>query len=632
MDSASNRRTLVAIALGVFAFIAALLFYNSQLNYLLLGLSVTLVMAGVAIAGMRVEITPWSTVWLWIAILGLCSAFAVSPSPDSSFAALWVLGLIPLAVLFAMAIGSASSHLWVILGSIVLVLATISAVRLGLHGTRPQAPLTDSNSYGALLYVVLLILTGRMLDLKWAKDSSRSWYVGLVAVTVLTFVIAGTMSRGSILIVLTSALFWLLYTLRHRLNLRPLGAIIGAGVVGVLVNELVSVQYSIDGGTETVAGGVSVRVTLVEAALAMYRDHGIAGIGLYVFPLLYRQVRTQLDDDSAGLFVHNDYVQLLVEGGPLLLAPLVAVALWVGIVLWRSLFREKRVGTSEAPGAALALAALLSHAMINFVFYTPVLGLLFGFLIGSVLKLPVLSGHNTLRTLPGATLIPAGLLAIAGLGYLWLDIATGVKLQRQPGIPILLQPAIDQRGQLAYALLAQKLNSERGLPFFAQAFILDQDRSLLDGDSDMKVLESYRRAVEVDPWNTFAWWQFRDFIRRTQSIQERLNPGEQPAAITQEVLRLDPLFMPAIEGRLVELASTDAHQTQQRRLEFLRSHVGPRLTWLARQDQRAALYYADVLLQFPLSSADRAYWAEVRERILAVQPLVPERWFVKTPS
>ncbi len=632
MDRASKRRTTVAIAFGVLGFIAALLFYGNQINYLLLGLSVTLVMAGIAVAGLRVEVTPWATLWLWIATLGICSAFAVSPSPDSSFAAVWVLGLIPLAALFAMAIGSARTQLWVILGSIVLLLAAISAVRLSLYGTRPEAPLTDTNSYGALLYVVLLILTGRILDLKWAKVTSRSWYPGLVAVTVLTFVIAGTMSRGCVVIVLASGLFWLLYALQHRLDLRPLTGVIGAGVLGVLFNDLVSAQYSIEGGTEAIAAGVSVRVTLLEAALAMYRDHGISGIGLYVFPLLYRQVRTQLDDDSAGLFVHNDYVQLLVEGGPLLLAPLVAVALWVGVVLWRSLFREVRVVTSEAPGAALALAALLSHAMINFVLYTPILGLLFGFLIGSILKLPVLAGHNTLRTLPGVTLIPVGLLAIVGCGYLWLDISTGVKLQGQPGIPIFLQPAIEQRQQLAYARLAQKLNAERGLPFLAQAFILDKDRSLLDDDAEMTILKSYRRAIEVDPWNTFAWWQFRDFILRTKSIQERLNSDEQPAVITQNVLRLDPLFVPAIEGRLAELASTDAHETRQRRLEFLRSHVGPRLTWLARQDHPAALHYVDVLLQYPESTTNQAYWTEIRERIIAVQPLVPERWFVKTPS
>jgi O-antigen ligase len=632
MDSASNHRTSVAVALGVFAFLAALLFYGNQINFLLLGVSVSLVMAGIAVAGLRVEITRGATFWLWITTLGICFAFAVSPSPDSSFAVVWVIGLIPLAAFFAMAIGPARRALWFVIGAIVLVLALISAVRLGLHGIRPQAPLTDANSYGALLYVVLLMLTGRMLDSKWGGEPSRSWYPGLFAVTLVVFVIGGTQSRASVVIVLAAALFWLVYALRHRLDLRPLAAVIGAGVLGAALNELVSARYSIDGGSEAIAGGISVRMTLIESALEMYRDHGVSGIGLFVFPLLYRQSRTAADDDSAGLFVHNDYVQLFVEGGPLLVLPVIAVAVWAGLVLWRSLFGVPRGVTSDRPGAALALAALLSHALINFVVYTPVLGLLFGFLVGSVLKLPVLTGHNPLRTLPGITLIPLFLIAVTGGAYLWLDITTSVKLQGQPGIPYVLQPEIGQRQQFDYARVAQQLNPARGLPYLAEAFILDRDRSLLNHDAEMTILSAYRRALEVDPWNTLAWWQFRDFILRTESVKERLHASEKPASITQNVLRLDPLFVPAIEGYVAELASDDSESTRQRRLEFLRAHVGPRLMWLARQNQPAALHYVDVLLQYPESMEDQVHWNQIRKQIIELQPLVPERWFVETPD
>lgn len=632
MDSASNHRNTVAVAFGVFAFLAALLFYGNQVNFILLGVSVTLVLAGITVAGLRVQIPRWATIWLWLITLGVCSSFAVSPSPDSSFAVVWVIALIPLAAFLAMVIGPARRQLWFLIGTVVLALAVISAVRLGLHGIRPQAPLTDANSYGALLYVVLLILTGRLLELKWGGMLSRSWYPGLLAVTLMVFVITGTQSRASVVIVVTAALFWLIYALRHRLDLRPLAAVIVAGVLGAALNELVNARYSIGGGTEAIAGGVSVRMTLIEAALEMYRDHGLAGIGLYVFPLLYRQVRTAADDDSAGLFVHNDYVQLFVEGGPLLVLPFIAATAWVGMVLWRSLSGVARGDTSDGPGAALALGALLSHALINFVVYTPVLGLMFGFLVGSVLKLPVSAGHKTLRTPQGVMLIPLFLIAVTGCGYLWLDITTSVKLQGQPGIPYVLQPETGQRQQFDYARVAQQLNPARGLPYLAEAFILDTDRSLLDDDAEMTILKAYRRALEVDPWNTLAWWQFRDFIIRTESVQDRLQAAEQPASITQNVLRLDPLFVPALEGHVVELASDDIELTRQRRLEFLRAHVGPRLLWLARQNQAAALHYVDVLLQYPESMADQVHWNQIRKQIIELQPLVPERWFVETPD
>lgn len=629
MDSTLNRGTAVALVLSASAFVAALLFYGNQINYVLLGLSLTLAVAGIFVSGFRVELSGWMTFWLWMSALGIWAAFAVSPSPDSSFAVACVIALVPLAAALGMALGSARTLLWSIIGAIVIALAIVSAARLGLEGTRPQAPLTDANSYGALLYVILLILTGRILDQQWRGERSWSWYPGLLVTVVLTFVIAGTESRACIFIVLAAAMFWLLYALRHRLDLRPLAAVLGAGALGVFAYGILTNQSQLEGSAETIAGGVSVRLTLVESALTMYREHGVAGIGLYIFPLLYRQVRTPADDDTAGLFVHNDYVQLLVEGGPLLVAPVIAVAIWVLAVLLRSLSGGARGDSGEPLAAALALGALLAHAMVNFVFYTPVLGFLFGLLVASVLKLPAPATHGALRALPGVTLIPVVLLAVSGCGYLWLDIVTSVKLQGQPGFPFVLQPAVEQRQQLAYARLAQKLNSDRGLPFLAEAFILDKDRTLLGADAEQTVLQAYRRAIEVDPWNTFAWWQFRDFIFRTESVRDQLHASEQPESITREVLRLDPLFVPAIEGRLAELVTADASETRQHRLEFLRSHVGPRLTWLARQDPRAALHYADVLLQYSTSVDDRAHWNEIREQVLAVQPLVPERWLVK---
>lgn len=630
MDSASNYRAAVAVAFGAVAFLATLLFYGNQINFILLGASATLVLAGIAVAGLRAEFPWWTTFWLWMTTLGICSSYAVSPSPDSSFAVVWVLGLIPLAACFAMAVGSARRQLWYLIGTVVLVLAAISAVRLGVYGVRPQAPLTDTNSYGALLYVVLLMLTGRILDSKWGGEPSRSWYPGLFGVTLLVFVIAGTQSRASVVIILASAMFWLFYAFRHRLALRPIAVVLGAGILGAALNEFVHAQYSLGSGTEAVAEGVSVRLTLIESAFEMYRDHGVSGIGLFVFPLLYRQQRTAADDDSAGLFVHNDYVQLFVEGGPLLVLPLIAVVVWIGFVLWRSLFGVVRGVTSERPAAALALAALMAHALINFVVYTPVLGLLFGFLVGSVLNLPVPARQKWVRAPQGVALIPLFLIAVAGCGYLWLDITTSVKLQGQPGIPYVLQPENGQSQQLDYARVAQRLNPARGLPYLAEAYILDRDRSLLDHDAEMTILAAYRRALAADPWNTLAWWQFRDFILRTESVGDRLQTSEHPAWITQNVLRLDPLFVPAIEAHVVELASDDTEATRQRRLKFLRAHIGPRLVWLARQNQPAALHYVDVLLQYPESKVDQVHWNQIRNQIIELQPLVPERWFVET--
>ena len=629
MESTLRPRPAVAATLAALAFAAALFFYGSQVNYLLLALSVTLAFTAIVVAGLRVDIPAWAMIWLCLLVLAIVVAHLVSPSPDSSFVVAWVLGLIPLGTVLGMALGDSRKVLWSATGGGAVLLAAISAVRLCLDGTRPAAPLTDANSYGALLYVVLFILAGRLLDRPWQGLSSRLWYPGLAAVMLLAFVIAGTQSRACSFILLAGAVFSTLYAFRHRLALQPLVAVLGAGLTGVLVHDLVIATTPVVAGAESIAGGLAVRMVLIQSALQMYLSEPLSGIGLYVFPLLYRQIRTAADDDTAGLFVHNDYVQLLVEGGPLLLLPVLALGCWLGVVLWRAFSSESRFLIGDRLGCVFALGALLAHAQINFVLYTPVFALLCGFLIAAILKLPVRAG-STLRGLPGAVLLPVFVFGAFALGLLWVDVTTGVKLQGQPGIPLLLEPAVGQEQQLDYARRAQQLNADRGLPFLAEAFILDQDRADLGADAERLVLQAYRRAVAVDPWNTYAWWQFRDFIRRTPAIRDALRASEAPEAITREVLRLDPLFVPAIEGMLAALADDNVEGTRQRRLAFLRAHVGPRLTWLARLDPPAALHYVDVLLKYPESDTDHAHWAAVRERILAVEPLRPERWFVSS--
>ena len=128
MDSTLNRGIAVALVLSASAFVAALLFYGNQINYLLLGLSLTLVMAGVFVSGFRVELTGWVTFWLWMSALGIWAAFVVSPSPDSSFAVACVIALVPLAAVFGMALGSARTQLWSILGAIVIAIGIVYAL------------------------------------------------------------------------------------------------------------------------------------------------------------------------------------------------------------------------------------------------------------------------------------------------------------------------------------------------------------------------------------------------------------------------------------------------------------------------------------------------------------------------
>ena len=102
---------------------------------------------------------------------------------------------------------------------------------------------------------------------------------------------------------------------------------------------------------EKLAEGAAYRGLLYSAALEIYQANPLTGAGVFVFPLLYRGLRSPLDQATAGEFVHNDYLQFLAEGGPLLL---VALVIFAGATLWRfgaAGLQMMPVGRRELPGA-----------------------------------------------------------------------------------------------------------------------------------------------------------------------------------------------------------------------------------------------------------------------------------------
>jgi O-antigen ligase len=622
--------TLCAVLCGLAAFLTALLFYGAQVNLLMLACTATLLAAALAMRGLSQRLALRELLWILVAVFAIAAAQLRSLSPDSSFAAAWVLGLVPLAYLYGRSLGTHLDLLFYAIAAVVTALAVNSAWGLVLYDERPGVPLSDYNNYAALLYVVLLPIAHRTLARGWAQRFDAPWFAGLGGVGLLCMVIAGTGSRAALLILAGAALVWLLVTIVQRRSPIPLLLVAGSGCLGIIVCEwLIYADVATAPGAETVAGGMAVRWTLIEAAIDMFAERPLTGIGIFVFPLLYRQVRGPADDDSAGLFVHNDYVQLLVEGGPFLLVTLFPLGVMVLAKIRASLSVSKEEAGAGSLGFALALGARLAHALVNFVFYTAVLSVMAG-LLAARLRLddtadaPALDGATMRRVV----FAPVLLLGFCALALLWLDVVSASILQGQPGTALTRAIGADPDRQARYATFAQQVNPRRGVPFLATAAIADRRLTPANGpDATAAVLERYRRALEVDPWNTNAWWMFRDFLLRHPGLRSLLDASESPPAITRKVLTLDPLFVPAIEARLQELAPGEASTRRQRQLTFLATHLGSRLTWMARQDGEAALHYLETLEKYAASDAEKARWRVVRQDVESVQPLTPERWF-----
>jgi hypothetical protein len=139
---------------------------------------------------------------------------------------------------------------------------------------------------------------------------------------------------------------------------------------------------------------VTFRLMMWESALQIFQDNPVVGSGIGSFKLLYPGVRSLLETGTSGNFVHNDYLQLLAEGGPLMVVLLAIFALWT-VVSIKNLAISGECNSAknlkscpevcEGIGCCLAILAVMIHAFVNFIFYVAPISIMLGIYIGRIL-------------------------------------------------------------------------------------------------------------------------------------------------------------------------------------------------------------------------------------------------------
>lgn len=247
---------------------------------------------------------------------------------------------------------------------------------------KPQGPFNDPNTYAAVLNLLMLPILARYLAADLAARASW-WRTGqlasLASVALVVFLVASRGASLAMMLVLPP----LLWLAREQPGFkRKLALLACVALIAYLA------AYFVSGGANvgqrlvnTVSGGDPSRLMLMKSAWLMIQDHPWLGTGLGTFRLLYPQYRFPEESATAGGWVHNDYLQLWLEAGlPMLLLMLWLVA-WVGWQMWRAL-RERGAAADDAAlermGYLAAIAAILLHALVNFLFFFSLVSLLVG--------------------------------------------------------------------------------------------------------------------------------------------------------------------------------------------------------------------------------------------------------------
>ncbi|WP_419833590.1 O-antigen ligase family protein [Endozoicomonas atrinae] len=244
---------------------------------------------------------------------------------------------------------------------------------------RIDAQMLDANVFAITQYIAFFLL----LSMPEGKTRGAILLRGLLFFLVL-FAFFASYSRSGMAAWLGALGGVMVMSLLKPLFSRSL--LVAVTVGALTVYSLVMILPLLFGDGAIIRGfgmsHLSSRIYIWEATWTLIQKMPLTGYGLGAFMNLYSGER--LEFGSAGFFAHNDYLQLLLEGGPLFLGLLLAYVAFYGWLGFRIVFtrREQIEEEHRELLAYVAIAmALSAHALLNYVFYVLSVQLLVGMVL-----------------------------------------------------------------------------------------------------------------------------------------------------------------------------------------------------------------------------------------------------------
>jgi len=255
--------------------------------------------------------------------------------------------------------------------------------------TRPFSVFQDVNALGAfcnlfaLPAIVALHRQSAHNGLRRALGSATAFKL-VVALACL----AATASRGAHLSFVLSLMILTALLLRRNRQHWRIPAASGAAFIALtlivipLQNHASSLARLSDLSHDQSAAD---RIEMLKSTWHMVQDGPWYGSGPGTYKIRYLTYRSPAEHSTTGDLAHNDYLQFLAEGGPLLLGALLMLAftcVLAVIRLWKVARVDDEDHFHERAGLAVALLGLFGHATLNFIFYILPLAMLAGLYLG----------------------------------------------------------------------------------------------------------------------------------------------------------------------------------------------------------------------------------------------------------
>lgn len=395
---------------------------------------------------------------------------------------------------------------------------------------RPTGILGNWNSHAAVLAIIIL---------PWILRYSLKPFLNqfqLISISCLSFIFAFaiglTLSRGVLLIIMASVFCLVFLAWRQRLFYKHSALFFVAFIAGYLITGLFSADSIVSrlqdsSQADSLVALGSGRHLLWLPAWQIYLDRPFFGWGLGTFRFLYMQYKTPLSEES-GHFAHNDYLQFLLELGPIGLLIFVSFVFVLSKQLF-NLITSSRANQAEYKIEAFALlttcVGLLLHTFFTFHLYHLSIQIIFGYYLGrSARNIAEPCCCNINHSIQqdknlkyqwlyrGFTLLVILLVICFGLAFYFLNNANQEK-NKQTKLDYywkagLFFPALERYNSLSASLISQHLTK----------IDKKQDSSQQREQMTILALTEINSAIDKMPFNK------RNYLTKV-SILQSLNKG-----------------------------------------------------------------------------------------------------------
>ena len=545
-------RGFIAIALGL-----AILFYGGSTQVLQLGV-VTLLLIGVVARlswTLQHQKIYWSRAHSLIAVYAFCLVLNVYTSvfSENSIQVAWLFLVLPMVVLLC---GRTNDDYWQLLLPLLCLPMSFSVFwgfsEFFLGSGRSSGPVIDPNGWASGINLFFFVLAAWFF-----KAGGRS--ASIIFLLLGLFAAASFMaySRVGLLVFAASFAFISIIALcMHRYRRRAIMLIV------LICTTYYSVQLyrSAEEATKHNEGytlnmedvGWSQRFAQWNSGLAQYADHPIVGSGLGTFKVLYPQYRTLADSNTAGNYVHNDYIQLLAEGGPILLlfvVSLVLFLLWqLARALWRLKQQQKRKDF-ETIVLIVALGTVFVHAIMNFTLYNLVNELIMGCVLARVLWL---TGYSTEHKVKVHSPVVIRVALIVGAAYLlvlnYADAISSDLVYQGNILPLDRKDPADQLKTYEILSAIRKFRTENAANPFAMAIFYrtsfdDQSLDNVEGRRSLAIVTAleYQSGLEINPYSYQSQRFFAEFLGQNPWLMEMEEITQSPEQLLRDGLANAPI-------------------------------------------------------------------------------------------